>query len=158
MPSLAERRGIDFFIQTHNGVSCPKIIERSADEEQESPDAICKLENGQRIGLELTSALPPKGSNIEFSLDITYVTKVLNRKFQYNYRCEGLDGVWLVLQFRRTLPEDLLHSGLANLVPPAWYDRVYLQGPVLQPAGRSKLALIELISQQLWYPGCDRAV
>lgn len=159
MPSSTERRGIDFFVQLYNSSFYPQIVECQTDTNQECPDAICMLEDGQRVGLEHTTPYYRKIADEPFPRDLSLVRKILSRKFQYDYRGEKIDQVWLLVQLgRNTLPINALQESLGDLVVPQRYDRVYLQLPISQPEGRSRLGLYELANQQLWYPDYARAV
>jgi len=157
MPSRHEKRAIDYFINSHNSTLVPKILTRQADILQESPDAICTTDDGRSIGLELTSAFAPKGTKERRTsgeyYDMNPVRQVMQRKLKRNYKVNGTDGVWLVIQLRKTLPLNIVTDALIGLPPADNFERVIIQWPVLVEPGIVKTGMYIMQNGEFVY--CD---
>lgn len=154
MPKPHEQRAIYHFIRQYNSFGDPKITGWNLDPEQESPDAILTLGNGQKVALEHTSAFPPKASHVEYLsplIDLTPVQKVLERKFLNHYRGYDQELSWLLMQIRPTIPLELVMQKVESKSIPNNFDAVYLQWPILYPEGPI-LGIYELRSRNLWLP------
>lgn len=155
MPKPQERRAIEHFIRSYNDFGDPKIVSWNTELLQESPDAICRLSNGQQIALEHTSVYPPKQVNVSYPSpleDLTPLSVVLDRKLRNDYRGFQLSQVWLYVQLRPTLPEKLVIEAVKNRVVPPHYDAVYIQWPVLNGSDQIELGMYEIRGRNLWLP------
>lgn len=161
MPSIKERRVIDYFICEYNTVENPKIIDRKADANQEAPDAIVYCQDGRKVALELTSVFPPKGTTSRskwcFRDDVSPIHKVLGRKFLNHYRDAGIDEAWLLVHIRKTLPKETILEGVKDIEVPDRFDRVYLNWPVPMDVRRTGMGIYEVKSQKLWLPQSSTA-
>lgn len=155
MPSPVERRTIDHFISEYNLTQTPKIVDRLADSPQEAPDAICKLENGSKVALELTSVYPPKKPGVDWITpydNLKPLHQILRRKLLNHYRGEDMDQAWLLVHIRRTLPSQLITEALKEIQVPSNYDRIFLQWPMPINGRADGLRVLDLPKRVLWLP------
>ena len=134
MASVIERRQLAFFADVYNSVNEPTIISFKHDKFQESPDAICTLSNDEKKAIELTSVGAPKGTTARKTPhknpDLSPLVRILNRKLSYDYREDGVSGVWLLVHMRLTLPRDLVEEAVSDIVIPSRFEKVFLEWPV----------------------------
>ena len=134
MASVEERRQLEFFADVYNSVNEPTIISFKHDKFQESPDAICTLSNDEKKAIELTSVGAPKGTTARKTPhknpDLSPLVRILNRKLSYDYREEGVSGVWLLVHMRLTLPRDLVEEAVSEIIIPSRFEKVFLEWPV----------------------------
>lgn len=161
MPSRAEQRAISDFIQRYNISYAPKIQSCDSDARQEIPDAILRLEDGLRVGLEHTAPYPPKRYHERRfpnpEEDLSPLMRVLDSKFLKQYKSDSMDAVWLLVHLGITVPQETIINGTRGLQIPAWYDRVFLQWPIRVKKNDIRVGFYELPNQRLWYPGINIA-
>lgn len=131
-----------------------------AEKPQESPDAILVLGDGRHVGLELTSCLPPKGSPARHSPhinpDMSRLRKVLDRKLQYDYRIEGVDEVWLLVELSLTLSKDRIVQAVEGVLVPNRFQKVFIQWPSLERREKIGINVLELPEYRFWIPDLPR--
>lgn len=153
MPGTSERRAIDYFVTNYNIALNPKITRVYAGPEQENPDAILALADGTKVGLEHTSAFRRAWLHTQnrFSFDdLSPIIKTMKRKFRNNYRCFGIDQVWLLVQICRTLEYNLVAEDLGTLSVPKQYEKVFLLWPVPGNDRTTTTGVLELPALNFW--------
>lgn len=160
MPRSVESRVIKWFVNAYNTCNNPKIIRVLADDKQEAPDAICELEDKNKIALELTSVEAPKGTTARHSPhrnpNLSSLIKIMEKKFKNDYRVRGVDEVWLLIQLRLTLSRDLVKESIKEIVIPPRFDRVYLQWPLPEKSEGMSVNVLQLPDFKFWVPDLPR--
>ena len=167
MASDLERRQLEFFADVYNSVNEPTIISFKHDKFQESPDAICTLSNDEKKAIELTSVGAPKGSSARKTPhknpDLSPLVRILNRKLSYDYREEGITGVWLLVHMRLTLPRDMVEEAVSEIIIPPRFEKVFLEWPVPPCVGseddedqKININILELPIFKHWSPNLPK--
>ena len=164
MASVEERRQLEFFADVYNSVNEPTIISFKHDKFQESPDAICTLSNDEKKAIELTSVGAPKGSSARKTPhknpDLSPLVRILNRKLSYDYREEGVSGVWLLVHMRLTLPRDMVEEAVSEIIIPERFEKIFLEWPIPFDASSHdqniNINILELPTLKHWSPNLPK--
>jgi hypothetical protein len=157
MPRIEEQRLARHFGSLYNSAySDDPIVNLQCEEQREAPDAICTLASGRVMGLELTSVWAPKRTTARKTPhknpNLEPLVGILNRKLGYDYRTAGVDGVWLFVHLRLTLPRDLIEEAIRGIKVPIRFDKVFLEGPIPGQTQGTNLNVLELPDFKSWSP------
>lgn len=161
MPSIEEQRLAKHFTSLYNSTE-PKdrIVDLFCNAQQDAPDAICTLLSGRKIGLELTTVWPPKGTrarkNPHKNLNFRPLVDILDRKLICDYRANGVSGVWLFVHMRATIPVNLITDAIREIVIPRRFEKVFLEGPIPGETIGTQLNVLELPEFKIWSPNIPR--
>lgn len=161
MPKVEEQRLAKYFKSLYDSAYPDnQIISLRCDQKQEAPDAICVLTDGKIMGLELTSVWAPKRSSARQTPhrnpNLEPLITVLKRKLGYDYRTEEVDGIWLFVHLRLTLPRDLVEEATRGIIVPSRFDKVFLEGPIPGQTSGTNISVLELPDLKRWSPNLPR--
>lgn len=161
MPSHNERRLAHRFATEYNSCSATtKIVAVQAGIRQESPDAVCRLDDGRIIGLELTSIMPPKGTPARhkphINRDLSALPRTLQRKLLNNYLGEGMDEVWLAVDLRLTVSQKDVESVVRQIQVPPRFSEVFLRWPLPGKSDQVSIGMFELTNRMFLRPNLPR--
>lgn len=136
MKKIYELGNIDDFISTFNELKLG-TLRRISNETQEYPDAICILDDAQKIGLEATVVILPEdlpNSKIEPKFPPFYdpkpaINKLLesiHKKSHNNYKDDGIDQVWLLISGGSFISDTDLKEKVRGLHLNKTFDRIYI--------------------------------